>query len=86
MKNRDVSEFVVKPTEMRSFYAAANEQLGSAYTLYPSDLKLIGHLIDTRITFKCLGEKDDDAENYSDFEDWSLFETLQNMLIFTAPH
>ncbi len=48
----DSSNHIVPSTQLTDFYAIANNELGSAYTLFPGQAKLIGHLIDTRITFE----------------------------------
>ncbi|MDD4643922.1 MAG: peptidoglycan DD-metalloendopeptidase family protein [Bacilli bacterium] len=47
---------VVTPRQIRSFYIVANHELGSAYTLWPGQSKLIGHLIDTRFELECVSK------------------------------
>lgn len=45
---------MIQGNQMRNFYIVANDKLGSAYTLIPGQKKLIGHLIDTKFTTKCV--------------------------------
>lgn len=50
----DEKDYVVGSSQLRDFYAVAVKKLGSAYTLKPTDLGLLGHLVDTRFEFKCV--------------------------------
>jgi hypothetical protein len=45
---------MIPGNQIRNFYIVANDKLGSAFTLIPGEKKLIGHLIDTKFTTKCV--------------------------------
>lgn len=57
--NSDDTEYIPK-TQSGGFYVWANDQLGSAFTLIPSQKKLIGHMINTKLTTKCVALDDTD--------------------------
>ena len=50
----DKSDPMIPGNQLRNFYIVANDKLGSAFTLIPGEKKLIGHLIDTKFTTKCV--------------------------------
>ncbi len=47
-------EYFIEPKNTRAFYQVSANDLGRAYTLIPSERKLIGHLIDVKLSTQCV--------------------------------
>lgn len=50
----DYSNPEIPANQLRSFYIKANNELGTAWSFIPGQQKLIGHLIDTKFSYKCV--------------------------------
>ena len=69
--NYNDSNPVIPANQLRNFYVKANNELGSAWTLVPGQKKLIGHLIDTKISYKCVAYPS--GWSFFNFDAWEEF-------------
>ncbi len=84
--NEEDMKYAIRPSESRSFYTVANDQLGTSTSFIPTQKKLIGHLVDVKIVTHCktvegLADMADVAsiywDNWKDFASYTVYSTGQ---------